>query len=270
MPVSPPAEPVTFVIPALVTWGRSGGRPDPTAPRQAKLVGYYTRGATPNHTRLREYLAWKEHVRAHAPPALRPLRPVDEASRVRLDVVCYFATRTHADPENVRKGVVDALFPGGDKWVYGAHDHPRYDAARPRVEVTVTLFAGARTAAPRPGPTTPAPVPPPAQPAQPKAKAQTPPRRPVARPETEGQGKPARQPKKPPPTPPVKAEKKAERGVAGAGQPAGKESASPPQRQGLWRTLEAWAARLTGQTEKETGGASPRPARSGSQGTRRK
>ncbi|WP_216320837.1 RusA family crossover junction endodeoxyribonuclease [Deinococcus aestuarii] len=246
-PASAPPEPVTFVVPALVTWGRSGGRPDPTAPRRAKLVGYYTRGATPNHTRLREYLAWKDHVRAHAPPALRRLRPVDEASRVRLDVVCYFANRTHADPENVRKALVDALFPGGDKWVYGAHDHPRYDAARPRVEVTVTLFAGAAAVKARPSPSAPeaAPVPP---------KKETPPR-PVTPAVTARQGKTAQPPKKTPPTPSGRADT-----GRGTQKGAGKKTPAPPRRPGLWETLEAWAARLSGQPERETG----RP------GTRRK
>ncbi|GBF04790.1 hypothetical protein DAERI_020387 [Deinococcus aerius] len=140
MPASSTPEPTTFVIPALPTWRRSGGRADPSASRLHKLVGYYTQGARPNHTRMREYHTWKDHVRAHAPPGLLGVRPTDERSRVRLDVVCFFANKTHADPENVRKGVVDALFPQGDKWVYGSHDHPRYDPARPRVEVTVTLF----------------------------------------------------------------------------------------------------------------------------------
>ncbi|WP_264778191.1 RusA family crossover junction endodeoxyribonuclease [Deinococcus aetherius] len=259
MPASPPARQVNFVIPALATWGRSGGRPDPTAPRRAKLVGYYTRGATPNHTRLREYQTWKDHVRAHAPPELRRLRPVDETSRVRLDVVCHFANRTHADPENVRKGVVDALFPGGDKWVYGGHDHPRYDAARPRVEVTVTLFSGAKAAAVR------SPAAPPTPAAQRvRAKVEAEPHRPVPPRTTPPKSEAAQRPKKTPPTSPGKAEK--------TGTKAGKTSqktANSPERKGLWATLEGWAARLTGQTEQDTGRGGTRATRSGRRGTRR-
>lgn len=135
-----PGRTTAFTIPALPSARRTGGRVKGAKAPAPKLVGYYTKGKTPNWTRVNEYHAWKDHVRLHAPRELLALRPRDEASRVRLDVVCYFAHGTHGDPENVRKGIVDALFPHGDKWVYGHHDHPHYDPQRPRVEVSVTVF----------------------------------------------------------------------------------------------------------------------------------
>ncbi|KQR22903.1 hypothetical protein [Deinococcus sp. Leaf326] len=110
---------------------------DPTKPPVLKLVGYYTTGKTPNWSRLKEYQGWKDHVRAAAPPVPQ----ATDAAPVRVDVWCYFASGTHADPENVRKGIVDALFPGGDKYVYGYHHHPLYsDAPHVLVEVSGGVF----------------------------------------------------------------------------------------------------------------------------------
>lgn len=108
-------------------------RVNPDKPPALKIVGYYTKGKTPNWTRLKEYNAWKDHVREHAPPIPQagPEHPV------RVDVWCYFASGTHPDPENVRKGIVDALFPNGDRWVFGYHHHPLYsDAPHVLVEVS--------------------------------------------------------------------------------------------------------------------------------------
>lgn len=100
-----------------------------------KLVGYYTKGARPNYSRMNEYHDWKDHVRKSV---AAELPSATKEQPVRLDVYCYFPSGTHADPENVRKGIVDALFPGGDKYVYGYHHHPLYDAVNPRVEIEVT------------------------------------------------------------------------------------------------------------------------------------
>lgn len=98
-----------------------------------KIVGYYAQGKTPNWTRMKEYQVWKDHVREGAPdmPKATAARPV------RVDVWCYFGSGVHPDPGNVHKGVVDALFPGGDKYVYGYHHHPLYsDAPHVLVEVS--------------------------------------------------------------------------------------------------------------------------------------
>ena len=55
---------------------------------------------------------------------------------------CYFSKGTHADPENVHKGIKDALFyqKGGgtaDKYTGGGYLPPMYDKDNPRVEVIV-------------------------------------------------------------------------------------------------------------------------------------
>lgn len=126
-----------FVIRAMPTPVYKGKgkarRIDPTKPPRLKLVGYYTKGSTPNWSRLKEYEAWKDHVRKFAPPLPEP----SAARPVRVDVWCYFESGTHCDPENCRKGIVDALFPGGDKWVFGYHHYPRYsDAPHVLVEIS--------------------------------------------------------------------------------------------------------------------------------------
>lgn|GEM_PF-5599684 len=136
---------VTFVIPAMLCWQR---QKDPITgtlkkakqlPRVPKLVGYYTNGKQPNFDRAREYADWKAHVLKFVPVELRGAGANTREHCVRVDVVCYFPAGTHSDVENVRKGVVDTLFPNGDRWVYGYHHFPLYDAAHPRVEVAVTL-----------------------------------------------------------------------------------------------------------------------------------
>ncbi|MFC4639821.1 RusA family crossover junction endodeoxyribonuclease [Deinococcus hohokamensis] len=103
-----------------------------------KLVGYYTNGKSPNFDRAREYSDWKVHVQQHAPAQTFS---ATRAHPVRVDVWCFFPNGAHADPENVRKGVVDALFEhraGGDKYVYGYHHFPQYDPKHPCVVVEVT------------------------------------------------------------------------------------------------------------------------------------
>ena len=125
-----------FIIPALPCARTTAGKIDRTKPLRPKLVGYYTKGARPNWTRANEYHAWKDHVREHAPAGLP--QPA-QGQPVRVDIWCWFADGTHNDPENVRKGVVDALYPKGDKFVFGYHHFPQYDPQNPRVEVEVSL-----------------------------------------------------------------------------------------------------------------------------------
>lgn len=134
---------MSFTIPAMLCHKKAKGADGKTRkvagpPDAPKLVGYYTKGARPNWARLNEYHDWKDHVRKHVQAAL----PAPTKDRpVRVDVHCYFASGTHSDPENVRKGIVDALFPDGDKHVYGYHHHPLYDPADPRVVVEIAQDA---------------------------------------------------------------------------------------------------------------------------------
>lgn len=132
---------IHFTIPAMPCHRKARGldgkmRKVPGPPTLLKLVGYYTNGKSPNFDRAREYSDWKDHVQRHAPalPVATQQRPV------RVDVWCHFPSGAHADPENVRKGIVDALFKhraGGDKYVYGYHHFPQYDGRDPRVVVEV-------------------------------------------------------------------------------------------------------------------------------------
>lgn len=138
---------LTFSIPAMAVHPRTkvdGKYKVDKTTTKLKLIGYYTQGSTPNFHRLGEYMAWKDHVREHAPKELSGLIASHELGntddgRVELNLDCYFVNGTHNDPENVRKSVVDALFPK-DKWVYGFHSHPRYDRDNPRLEVTLTFW----------------------------------------------------------------------------------------------------------------------------------
>ena len=57
---------------------------------------------------------------------------------------------SHADPENIRKGIADALCynekasknkrKGKDKWIGGSFPPPRYDPAHPRVIVIIKTY----------------------------------------------------------------------------------------------------------------------------------
>lgn len=133
---------LTLTIPALSCAQYTGRgqqrRPDLRKPRLRKLIGYYTRGARPDAIRLQEYLDWKAHVQMQARLQRLTLPRATQGQPVRVDVVGHFEGGVHCDPENLRKGIVDALWPAGDRWVYGYHHHPLYDAENPRAVVTIT------------------------------------------------------------------------------------------------------------------------------------
>lgn len=66
------------------------------------------------------YLAWLTYVRQCWMVQVGQELPQERDGHYRLDVHCYFAGERHADPDNVRKGIQDALFGGcGDKHVTG-------------------------------------------------------------------------------------------------------------------------------------------------------
>lgn len=119
-------------------------------------VGYYAEGRKPNWTRKAAYIAYKRMVQFCAVEAglELPLKATPERPLI-IDVVPYFSSGVHCDPENVRKGVSDALFyagsgqakGNGDKYTGGSFPPPRYDQARPRVEVTVRAAEACRRGA---------------------------------------------------------------------------------------------------------------------------
>ena len=104
-------------------------------------VGYYTRGARPNWTRMKQYHHYRDHVvRCAQIAGLRPPLTASEASRLRIDVRLHSKGRVHPDPENIRKGVVDALFyraGKSDRYVWGTLWQTVYDV-EPKVIVVVT------------------------------------------------------------------------------------------------------------------------------------
>lgn len=121
-------------------------RPEPLPIRSVAFaipghaIGYYTRGAKPNWTRMKEYHAYKLTVQEYASRAGIDL-PVTAVETVPVIVTTqlYSRNRVHHDPENVHKGIVDALFygaKGGDKHVGGRFDPAIYDG---REEVRVTV-----------------------------------------------------------------------------------------------------------------------------------
>jgi len=68
----------------------------------------------------------------------------DAENQVMVNVYSYFENGTHPDPENVRKGIADALAydtarkrKGDDKHFGGLFTPPRYDKEFPRAVVIV-------------------------------------------------------------------------------------------------------------------------------------
>ena len=108
-------------------------------------VGYYAEGKHPNWSRRKRYVAYKRLVQQCAVAAGIPggTLQADEHSPLYIHTVAYFQDGHHADPENVRKGIADALFyrqqgkGGGDKFTGGSFEPPLYDRKNPRVEVVI-------------------------------------------------------------------------------------------------------------------------------------
>lgn len=109
--------------------------------------GYYAQAARSKYrmskdqkARALRYRGWQEIVRFCAMQNGIALPLIATKARMLIiNTFAYFENGVHADPENVRKGIVDALFldrtPGGtsDKYVGGFHAPPIYDAHNPRV-----------------------------------------------------------------------------------------------------------------------------------------
>lgn len=112
-----------------------------------KPVGYYTSGKYPNWGRMKAYQGYKQLVQGTA-VALAHLKLPLIATKERplmISTTTYFPRKgAHPDPENIHKGIVDALFytpkgggkGPGDKYVGGLFWPPLY-SDRPRVVVTV-------------------------------------------------------------------------------------------------------------------------------------
>ena len=82
--------------------------------------------------KIRRYLEYKDRARLVS-SRYEFLRAPTE--KVYLNVFVYFSSRRHGDPENIRKGIQDAVFEQ-DRYVAGSVDFG-YDAQNPRVEVEI-------------------------------------------------------------------------------------------------------------------------------------
>ena len=82
--------------------------------------------------RIRKYLAYKDTVRVASTNLLFDRKP---KNKIYLDVMIWFGSHHHPDPENVRKGVQDSIF-DQDKMVAVTVDFS-YDPQKPRVEITI-------------------------------------------------------------------------------------------------------------------------------------
>lgn len=112
-----------------------------------------TQGAKWNPAHQR-YLAWKTFVQREAKNAglipeltneqkkhyaLRntPPHPVQGEPRGMVEAVIFFGNEQHADPDNIVKGILDAVF-RSDKHI-DVHTKHCCGNSRPRVEVKITL-----------------------------------------------------------------------------------------------------------------------------------
>lgn len=114
-------------------------------------VGYVTNNGRNyfNSKRKRAYLEYKKLVQQYAPEGTLPMVATKEKP-LHIETRAFFFNGVHPDPENVHKGVKDALFwkpkakgsKGGstglaDKYTGGNYFPPLYDKNAPRVEVFV-------------------------------------------------------------------------------------------------------------------------------------
>ena len=82
--------------------------------------------------RIRRYLNYKEEARIRSASLKFNKKPKE---KVFFNAVIYFRNKAHGDPENIKKGIQDAIFEN-DKMVGGSIDF-YYDPLFPRVECEV-------------------------------------------------------------------------------------------------------------------------------------
>ena len=107
-------------------------------------VGYYAQGARPNWGRMLRYREWKREVQAmvRLETGLRLPLSASAEEPAYIQTAAFFRSGVHPDPENVHKGVKDALFyhaKGGDKWTAGRYEWP-IRSFRPGVNLWISLW----------------------------------------------------------------------------------------------------------------------------------
>lgn len=67
-----------------------------------------------------------------------PSKILENKTKYYVNVIAYYKDKTHADTDNVAKGVNDAIFqkPLNDKYIAGSYDF-FYDKEDPRLEITI-------------------------------------------------------------------------------------------------------------------------------------
>ena len=85
------------------------------------------------------YTHWKHYVQqcfeTYTAIACNPYQLLEVPVKAYLHSRIYFANKKHADPDNVQKGIEDALFKD-DKYVAGTYDF-EYSKENPRVECSL-------------------------------------------------------------------------------------------------------------------------------------
>lgn len=118
----------------------------PGDPRGYTTTTHRDKGRSSRYKKYKEYCRL---VREYAAMAGVPIPlTADKENQLMIKTFAYFRNGVHCDPENVRKGVVDAIFydplnktkSNGDKWTAGFFCGPRYDAEEPRVVVIIKEY----------------------------------------------------------------------------------------------------------------------------------
>lgn len=107
--------------------------------------------------KAQKYVQYKEYVKGRFLDALigddfraigersmieKGHKPIPKRDRTfaRMDIMIYYTSHVHADPENVFGGIADALF-CDDKYLAGSFDYEHIGGTSPpRVDVQITLF----------------------------------------------------------------------------------------------------------------------------------
>lgn len=89
--------------------------------------------------KAKRYHAWKDYVRfaAFGDGGYGADRQLDPLYKSYMSIVVFFANKKHADPDNIFKGIADAMF-FNDKYLAGTFDY-HYDKENPRVEVKILI-----------------------------------------------------------------------------------------------------------------------------------
>lgn len=95
--------------------------------------------------KAKKYHAWKEYVRSifyreYPEFKFESAQPLTTkiSARAQMSIVIYWVNGVHADPDNVFKGLADALFQN-DKFLDGAFESHYASDGKGRVEVQIVL-----------------------------------------------------------------------------------------------------------------------------------